>query len=332
MQRAEKSIPLANTHTTPMACRICGNTTANRIHVAREMMLGLGETFPYLECGACGCVQLSEIPQDMSSYYPANYYSFDQHGRFTTYLRRSRVRHAFGKFNLLGWLLTEFVVPHDAVLAIRRAGVAQNAAILDVGCGSGRLLLDLAWLGFSNLTGADPYVASDITYSTGVKVFKRRIENLEGQFDLVMLHHSFEHMEQPWIVMQAVRRLLKPGGQAIIRIPVADSFAWKNYGVNWVNLDSPRHFFLHTAASMKLLADRAGLELLEVRHEGNAEQFWASEQYAAQIPMSDPRSLKSGVWGMMRMLFRMQRDKSRAKRLNESKEGDLVCFRYHFAG
>jgi len=311
------------------ACRICGNTAGNRPHLVREMMLGLRDEFPYLECNACGCLQLIEIPADMGKYYPANYYSFDQHGTLLTFLRRRRSLHAYGHSNLVGWALTELAVPNDAVRAIRRTGVPTSAAILDVGCGSGRLLLDLAWLGFKNLTGVDPFLAADITYPEGPKVFRRRIEEMQGQFDLVMLHHSFEHMDQPDAVMSAVYRLLKPGGQAVFRIPVASSFAWREYGVHWINLDAPRHFYLHTFRSMILLAGRAGFQSGQIVHESNAEQFWASEQYAQDIPMSDPRSLKSSALRMLLAWPRLRRSQVRAHELNQRGEADLVCFHYY---
>jgi|GEM_PF-5382685 hypothetical protein len=35
-------------------------------------MLGLGDPFDYLECSACGCVQLLNIPADMRRYYPGD--------------------------------------------------------------------------------------------------------------------------------------------------------------------------------------------------------------------------------------------------------------------
>jgi len=36
-----------------------------------------------------------------------------------------------------------------------------------------------------------------------------------------------------------------PGGWCVIRIPTVSSFAWEHYREQWVQLDAPRHFFLH---------------------------------------------------------------------------------------
>jgi SAM-dependent methyltransferase len=310
------------------ACQICGNTSNNRWHVAREMMLGLREEFSYLECSACGCLQLVPIPADMAKYYPANYYSLTRHGRLKTFLRRCWAAHAYKRPNPVGWALSELFVPHEAMLAIRRVGLSKNAAILEVGCGSGRLLLDLAWLGFTNLTGVDPFITRDIRYPNGPTILKQQVETMTGEFDLVMLHHSFEHTDQPLAVMQTVFRLLKPGGCAIFRIPVSSSSAWRQYGVHWANLDAPRHFFLHTFESMRLLANQAGLHLQETLHEGNDEQFWISEEYARNIPRNDLRSLKSNLIKMMLAFPKIRRWKAKAKELNLKGQGDLVCFRF----
>jgi SAM-dependent methyltransferase len=328
VQSSESNIAAPPIGDDTTACRICGNTAGNRRYAAREMMLGLRDEFSYLECRACGCLQLEQIPDDMAKYYPASYYSLTQHGWLKTFLRRSWALHAYQRPNPVGWLLSELVVPHEAVLAIRRTGLGKNAAILEVGCGSGRLLLDLAWLGFTNLTGVDPFITQDIRHPDGLTILKQRVEAMTGEFDLVMLHHSFEHTDQPLTVMQAVSRLLKPGGYAIFRIPVVSSFAWRQYGVNWANLDAPRHFFLHTFESMRLLADQSGLQLLETLHEGNDEQFWVSEEYARDIPRSDPRSLKSNLLKMMLAFPKIRRCKAKAKELNLKRQGDLVCFHF----
>ena len=40
------------------------------------MMFGYRETFTYFQCNLCRCLQIAEMPQDMSRYYPQDYYSF----------------------------------------------------------------------------------------------------------------------------------------------------------------------------------------------------------------------------------------------------------------
>ena len=58
-------------------CRICDNSLDNGIFPVREMMFGTRESFIYFRCSSCGCIQIAEVLQDMSEFYPReNYYSF----------------------------------------------------------------------------------------------------------------------------------------------------------------------------------------------------------------------------------------------------------------
>lgn len=42
------------------------------------MMFGSRDKFDYLECARCDCLQIEEVPADLSQYYPANYYAFQR--------------------------------------------------------------------------------------------------------------------------------------------------------------------------------------------------------------------------------------------------------------
>jgi hypothetical protein len=105
-----------------------------------------------------------------------------------------------------------------------------------------------------------------------------------------MMHHSFEHLPDPRETLQSVARILAPAGACMIRIPTVSSYAWKKYGVNWVQLDAPRHFFLHSVASIRHLADQTGLQLDKVVYDSSAFQLWGSEQYAQNISLLSERS------------------------------------------
>ena len=126
--------------------------------------------------------------------------------------------------------------------------------------------------------------------------------------------------------MGQLARLLKPGGQAIVRIPVASSYAWRHYGVNWINLDAPRHFYLHTSKSLEHLAHSANLEVTKVIHEGGDDQFWGSERVPQDIPSNDPRALGASALKRLKRWKQIRAWKAKAEELNRKQEGDLVCF------
>lgn len=308
------------------ACGICNNTAGNRVHIAREMMFGFRDQFEYLECGQCGCLQLLLPPKDLSRYYPRDYYSFQAHGRLMTFLRHRWSAFAYGKPSPIGWLISVIYFPNRALAAFRRLNPPKQARILDVGCGSGHLLLDLQHLGFDRLAGLDPFVERQLDYEGGLTVYRKQLDEFDGQFDIIMLHHAYEHMDNPLGVMNALSRLLKPGGSVILRIPVASSYGWKHYGVNWVNLDAPRHLFLHTTSSISHLAKQANLSIRQIIQEVDDSVFWASEAYAQDIPMSDPRFPFNSM--RKRLVGLRQRGKylAKAKELCELNQSDGVCF------
>lgn len=311
---------------TMEACEICGNEVGNKTHTAREMMFGRRHPFDYLECGGCGCLQLLNPPANLADYYPPDYYSFQQHGWLMTQVRRRWAAYACGANSLLGWFVTELFCPNNAIAAVRRLNLPRDARILELGSGSGRLLQDLAFFGYRDVQGADPFIAHDLVYPNGVRIEKKSYDQITGEFDLVMLHHAFEHMDRPRETMEGLAKRLTANGTLLLRIPVASSYGWRHYGVNWVHLDAPRHLFLHTFKSMEILAAAAGLRIKDIIHEAEEISITASEAYARDIPMHDPRYPLATTAKRLLGWQRRKREKTQVAEINRRGEADMVCF------
>jgi SAM-dependent methyltransferase len=278
-------------------CRICSSVGKHEIYRAREMMFGTREEFDYFQCSNCGCLQIVNIPSNLDRYYPPHYYSFrpvetnDTANPIYRFLQKQRTRNAlFGRGYKLNRLLSR-LVPFPPELNIcgpivRRAGIKSfNAPILDVGCGSQSWWLShLKKLGFSNLLGIDPFVAKDAKVNR-VPILKKDITEVSGRFLLITFHHSFEHIANPYKVLQTVKSLLTPQGVCLLRLPVVSSYAWEKYGVNWVELDAPRHFFLYSTRSIEILINKVGLDLFDVVYDSDWWEFVGSEQYVHDIPL-----------------------------------------------
>ncbi len=308
-----------------LSCAICGNLEDNRTHTVREMMFGSREEFQYLECGHCGCLQLLDVPEDLSKHYPADYYAYSdtqmrKFSRLHQFLRRQRRSYCLQGRNLIGKMITRRSgVPED-LMWLQLGGVDVDSAILDIGCGAGKLLHELQGDGFTNLRGVDPYIEKDIIDEKGLTIWKKSLAEVDQQFDFVMINHAFEHMPDPLDALRNVQRLLKPKHHALVRIPVASCYAWKKYGVDWVQLDAPRHLFLHTPESMKILAEKAGLEIADIFYDSSSIQFWGSEKYQRGIPLND--------WSNASFLTEevLAEYKNMADKLNREGEGDQCGF------
>lgn len=319
------------------ACRICGNRENNLVHHAREMMFGTRDPFDYLECGACGTLQISEIP-DLGRYYPKDYYSLnteEQGGEAAQSLSKIRLAARYaGNFllnrkNRLSRLLVRkqwrFRTFFPDYLKEPLLELDFESKILDFGCGAGQLLQALYYYGFRNLTGADAFIEGDIFYPNGVKIYKRALPDIEPFFDLVMLHHSFEHLPDPRESLREIYRLLPPGKFCLIRIPLK-AFAWEKYGVNWVQLDPPRHLFLYTEPSFRLLAEKTGFEIAKVVYDSDVFQFYGSEQYARNIAMNEKADAGGNNFAETITPAQIRRWEREADKLNRERRGDQACF------
>jgi SAM-dependent methyltransferase len=313
-----------------LQCRICQAQGPHQLFGAREMMFGVREKFDYFECSDCGCVQIREIPTDLSRYYPAEYYSFAPgrrklSGGFKRFLRRRWLAHAMGRANPLGWLYARLRGVPECAGWLAETELNWQSAILDVGGGSGSLAASLWELGFSNLTAIDPYLERENVYGKSLRVLRRKVGEIGGEFDLIMFHHSFEHIAEQDATLEQAAARLKPGGQILIRIPMV-AFAWRKYRTDWVQLDAPRHLYLHTKRSMRILTARHGLRIRKVKDDSTARQFWVSEQYQHDIPLRDARSYSQNP--TLSLFSRQQIDEfaRKAQRLNAQGQGDQAAF------
>lgn len=309
-----------------MKCRICGNTKGNCSYEVKEQMYGTGEAFTYFQCGMCGCLQIVEIPTDMTRYYEQSYYSLDfspGNRGLKSALERLRNRYQVLNEGMIGRLLTVFFPKRD-LASIQPVGLTRDSMVVDVGCGAGDLPYRIKQSGVDQVLGIDPFIEKDLVYDNGTVIEKKTIFDLETSFDLIMFHHSFEHMSEQLEILAKARSILKPGGTILIRIPTVSSYAWRRYGMYWVNLDAPRHFFLHSFKSVQLLAEKAGLEIYHHYYDSWSIQFWGSEQYEQGIPLNT-----DGSYGINpeRSVF-TQADiawfERRSAMLNAMEDGDAV--------
>lgn len=324
-----------------LTCRICGALGNHPTFIGREMMFGTREEFEYFQCNSCGCLQISDIPNDLGRFYPPCYYSLTTtNGNRTSALRafllKQRFRNAlFGRGYKLNQLLSSFIqMPQlrlDKVLPVARvlqkAGVRDfSARFLDIGCGSWSLwLANLRTMGFQRLFGADPFIGSDVNCD-GITIYKRQTSEVSGTFDLITFHHSLEHIPDQEAALAAARRLLAPHGVILVRVPVVSSYAWRHYGTNWVEMDPPRHLYLHSRESMRLLGERVGLNLYATACDSFELEFYGSEQYLRGIPLTDDNSYWLNNDTAVFTREEIEGFGNMARQVNEKDECGRACF------
>ncbi|MBR2648422.1 MAG: class I SAM-dependent methyltransferase [Sediminibacterium sp.] len=302
-----------------------------KLYTVKEMMLGMNDTFNYFQCVQCECLQIVKIPFNIEKYYPENYYSLKYSpeihfkGEIKQTLKKIRDSYIITGKGFTGRIIQLFYPNLSIELYnFRKVKLKKKDKILDVGSGSGIIPYIFFNAGFVKTIGIDPYISNDITYENGLTIKKIDFLDLNvSDFDVIMYNHSFEHLSNPIEHLQQVYRSLKALGKLIIRIPTVSSFAWNKYGVNWVQLDAPRHIFLYSIKSLVILADQTNFKIDEINYESTYFQFAGSEQYLKGIALHDQNSYYKGNSSLFseKEIKQFKRD---AILLNKRKEGDSI--------
>lgn len=217
-------------------CRICNAKGMFQSYLVKEMMLGTGDEFEYFVCDNCESIQISIVPDNLGDYYDGAYYSY------------------------------QFKTDNPDTF---EKDVDENLKILDVGCGSGSWLFEMAQQGCGNLFGCDPFIEKDLIYGDRIHIRKCAITSMEedGTFNLVRMGDSLEHVTNPMEVIEKANRLLIDDGVLWIKIPIFPNFLFNMFGTYWYQLDAPRHIFVPSVKALKLLADKNGFEIANIEYK-----------------------------------------------------------------
>jgi ubiquinone/menaquinone biosynthesis C-methylase UbiE len=133
------------------------------------------------------------------------------------------------------WL---FAPVHQAALRLARRHAPRPRRILDVGCGTARLLrrarrddrdavmvgVDPAWRMLASAATATP-AGAEIRY---VRATAERLPFADETFDLVLATMAMRHWADPVAGLGAIARLLSPAGVLVLAdvFPVVDAAVW----------------------------------------------------------------------------------------------------------
>lgn len=227
-------------------CPVC------RCAEARRELAVDGLAAEVVVCGECGLGWLHPQPStaEIQTFYPPDYYG--RTGRkfiglvefFVRFVSRRRVR---------------FLSRH----------IPTGGRVLDVGCGRGTLLGELADLGFeahgfeishTAAEGADPRVEIRVAENLSAADYPA------AAFDQVIVWHVLEHVADPRGTLAEIRRLLKPGGELIVAVPNFSSLQGRWTGAAWFHLDLPRHLYHFSRTSLRRLLTDAGFDVRSEHH------------------------------------------------------------------
>ncbi|MBK7391771.1 MAG: class I SAM-dependent methyltransferase [Chloracidobacterium sp.] len=114
------------------------------------------------------------------------------------------------------------IAEHIKIRLDHAAGKVSGKTLLDIGCGSGALLVHAKKQGWSVCGTEHEPSAVEKLAAYGIPCFTGDLDEpdlLAMRFDLIHMNHVLEHVESPLRVLKVIGNLLKEDGLAIIEVP-----------------------------------------------------------------------------------------------------------------
>jgi SAM-dependent methyltransferase len=165
---------------------------------------------------------------------------------------------------------------------------ARVARVLNVGCFRGEMLDALrtrtAWALFGTETNAD---AAAVARAKGYTVWDVSAQDaaqaipIGQQFDVILLGHTLEHLQNPTMVLRRLRQLLVPGGLVAFNAPNLDSKHAELFGPTWAGWQLPYHRTILGRKGVQRMAALADMKVVALRTRTHPYPATASAQLNA---------------------------------------------------
>ncbi len=232
----------------------------------RDRLLGLPGEFAVVRCAGCGLMRTDPRPTQaaMAAYYPESYHPYAD-----TQVAKGEERRAKGWRESLNRALPPL----------------GPGRLLEVGCGSGVFLAEMARSGW-RVEGIEPSrAAGQAARAAGFAVHVGALETAPepmGPFDLIAGWMVLEHLHQPVAALARLARSAAPGGWLAVSVPDAGSWELAAFGAAWYGLDLPRHLYHYTPAALGRLLAAGGWRVERVMWQRDPKNLLHSTCYVCR--------------------------------------------------
>lgn len=300
-ETVENAVP----RTAPLdGCPVCNSPDTKLMFSSHDRLHGVPGEYGYHVCKECGTIFQNPmvLQEDLHLCYPAVYapYSLKREipdvdfdslpdGNFRSKLRKAIVETVKGKPTYgfegsLGRLMAKSSFFRERAFyglvidELLPRGTGERFA-LDLGCGSGWLMQKLEKVGWQTEGLEWNENAAQIAREmTGCNVWAgdfRSVDLPKGKFDLIVLNHVIEHINEPKGVLLRVRELLADGGKAVLFYPNPHSSGSIHFKSNWFAWDPPRHLIFPSVEALGQFASKAGFSEAQIFTDST---FWGEQE------------------------------------------------------
>ena len=189
----------------------------------------------------------------------------------------------------------------EKILAISQSFLKPESWVCEVGCGGGGALKVFQDNGY-NVAGCDyDSVVMEMGKQRGVKnLYYGSLDAIESglspiKFDLIYLHHVFEHLNDPVAFLENCQKYLSPSGKIIIVVPDLrriDQFGHPSAIGNLLMYLHIAHKYNFSYEGIQRLCKRAGYSATKLHPDPKIKTPWSeSPEFWVQISLETEDSL-----------------------------------------
>ena len=150
----------------------------------------------------------------------------------------------------------------------------QRGRLLEIGSGLG-FLLDAFRKDGWNVLGIEPYYQAcrHSREALGLEVINAILETADlpdDSFDVVLMNHVIEHLDDPLRTLREVNRVLKTNAHFVIETPRYDTLMFKLLGRRERSISCSGHIYFFTTESLRNLYRAAGFKTVQLDYVGRS--------------------------------------------------------------
>lgn len=225
----------------------------------------------YCECADCGHICVDPLPamEQQAEFYRRQY----DEGQYRSYLDARPLK------------LRTFERRLQAIVSV----LPRTEKVLDLGCASGAFVEVARGRGIE-AWGAEAVEAAVEAAPDAVRpfLFVKDVEreSVEGLYDLVTFFDVIEHMRDPRLFIERVRRMLLPWGAIALTCPDRGHYLRTLMGSRWPHYQPFQHFHLFGRTDLRRFLEVAGFDVVAEGPVGKVLTYdYLSQQLQANNPL-----------------------------------------------